>query len=76
VLDENGAIGAMGLALGLLAALALGRTVSGFLFGVASWDPVTYGVVTALVVGVIAAASLVPIRRVTRVVPADVLRDE
>jgi hypothetical protein len=43
---------------------------------VASWDPATYGVVTALVVGVIAAASLVPIRRVTRVVPADVLRDE
>jgi ABC-type lipoprotein release transport system permease subunit len=37
---------------------------------------VTYGAVIVLVLGVIVAASLVPVRRVTRLAPADVLRHE
>ena len=76
VLSESIVLGAVGIAVGLAAALALGRTLSGFLFGIVSWDPVTYGAVIVLVLGMIVAASLVPVRRVTRLAPADVLRHE
>ena len=76
MLGESVVVGVLGIAVGLAAALALQRTLSGFLFGIVGWDPVTYGAVIVLVLGVIVAASLVPVRRVTRLAPADVLRHE
>jgi ABC-type antimicrobial peptide transport system permease subunit len=50
--------------------------LASFLYAGTPQDPLACGVVVGLVAGVIGAASLVPIRRVTRVMPADVLREE
>jgi ABC-type lipoprotein release transport system permease subunit len=41
-----------------------------------AWDPATYGGVAPLVMAVVAAATLVPIRRIALVAPADVLKHE
>lgn len=75
-LGDSLKIALVGLAVGLAAALAVARILSGFLFGVTAWDPLTYAAVVALVIGVVTAASVVPVRRITRVAPADVLRCE
>lgn len=75
-LGESVRIALFGLAAGLATALALTQVLSGILFGVTAWDPLTYAVVVALVIGVVAGASLVPVCRITRVAPAEVLRCE
>jgi putative ABC transport system permease protein len=65
--------GAVGFGLGTLLARALGRLV----FGVASTpQPILLPVVLAIAAGVVAAGSLVPLRRMTRLNPAPVLRGE
>ena len=65
-----------GAVVGLVAAAALSRTISMFLFGVEPLDPVTFasvGVVLALTAGVAAAA---PAWRATRVDPVEAFRAE
>jgi putative ABC transport system permease protein len=59
----------VGVALGLVAALALGRLVESFLFGVTPRDPLT-------VLGAGATACLFPAIRAGRIDPAEVLRQE
>jgi putative ABC transport system permease protein len=76
VLGESVGLGGIGLGIGLLAALAVTRTVGAFLFGVATWDPVTYVSVSVVVLVVVAGATLIPIRRVANLAPSDVLRHE
>ena len=68
-------LSAIGVIVGLAAAAALGRVIQGQLFGIAPFDPVTFGGV-ALVLGASAAlASFVPARRATRLDPATALRE-
>jgi putative ABC transport system permease protein len=76
VLRQGMAVSAAGLALGLLATFASARVLSGFLFGVEPHDPVTLTLVAVLVLGVSAAACLLPARRATGVDPIEVLRAE
>jgi putative ABC transport system permease protein len=66
----------MGIAAGLIAALALGRIVTSMIYGVSSRDLVTFVGVTVLLILVSFAASLIPALRATRVDPLTVLRDE
>jgi putative ABC transport system permease protein len=61
---------------GIVAALAFSRLISGMLFGVSPGDPTTLVGVVALVVGVAALAALVPARRAARVEPMRVLRED
>jgi putative ABC transport system permease protein len=69
------ALAAAGVAVGLGAALALGRVIQGQLFGVTFLDPLTLGSV-ALVLGASAAlASFLPARRAARFDPASTLRE-
>jgi ABC-type antimicrobial peptide transport system permease subunit len=76
--------GAMQLALGLFLGLGLALAVATFagagiqniLFGVSARDPLTYGVVVALITVVSIVATLVPARRATRVDPMIALRAE
>lgn len=65
-----------GLAIGLAAALALGRVVESLLYGVTPGDPVTLAAVTLLLPAVASVAAYLPARRATRVDPVVALRAE
>lgn len=69
-------VAALGLAVGLVAALALTRVLAGFLFGVEPTDVPTYLGVSLLLLAVALAASVIPALRATRVDPVEVLRAE
>lgn len=73
---EGGRLAALGLALGLIAALALTRLMASLLFGVKPSDPVTLGVAAALLAFVALTACYIPARRATRVDPVVALRYE
>lgn len=66
----------IGLAAGLAVALAVGRVLSGLLFGVSVADPLTMSVVAAVLLIVAAAACYVPALRATRSDPLVALRYE
>jgi predicted permease len=76
VLAEGGRLAAAGVALGLIAALALTRLMSTLLFGVKPTDPITFIAVAAMLVCVALAACYIPARRATHVDPIIALRYE
>jgi predicted permease len=73
---EGGRLAALGLGLGLIAALALTRLMASMLYGVKPSDPLSLGVAAALLAVVAFAACYIPARRATRVDPLVALRYE
>jgi putative ABC transport system permease protein len=63
-----------GLAVGVVAALMLGRTISTFLYGVTSYDPLTFAVVIAVLLGTALVAGYLPGRRAAATDPVKALR--
>ena len=63
------------MSLNVAAALG-GSALRGLVFGVASFDPLTFLAVTLLVVAVGAASCYIPAMRATRIVPTVALRYE
>jgi putative ABC transport system permease protein len=63
-----------GIAVGLVAALAATRVLSSLLYSVGPHDPVTFGLVTMLLVLVAIVAALIPARSATSVNPIVALR--
>ena len=69
-------LAAMGVSIGLLAAIALRRFLSGLVHGVSPADPVTFVSSAVVLLGAAALAAYVPARRVTRADPRQVTRPE
>jgi ABC-type antimicrobial peptide transport system permease subunit len=63
-----------GCAVGLSAAVMLGRIVQGMLFGTAPTDPTVLAIVAAVTFIASVAATVIPARRATRVSPVTSLR--
>jgi hypothetical protein len=68
--------GAVGIGLGLFGAFWVTKLLTAFLFGTRPWDGGTYGAAALLLGLLCAAAATMAARRVTRVEPMRVLREE
>ena len=69
-------LGAMGAALGLLGALGLARLLGSLLFGVSATDAVSFARALVIVLGGVAAATLLPAWRASRTNPLTALRHQ
>jgi putative ABC transport system permease protein len=76
IVGEGMKVVMIGIGIGLVGALALGRTLSSLVFGVTVRDPMTFTVVAMILAGVALAACVVPARRAARVDPMVALRYE
>jgi ABC-type antimicrobial peptide transport system permease subunit len=66
----------LGVAMGIVGALALTRVLSSMLFGLTALDPSTYVGVAVVFTAVATAAVYLPARRATKVDPVIALRHE
>jgi ABC-type antimicrobial peptide transport system permease subunit len=76
VLGEGVRTMLIGIAIGLISALALARTVAHMLYGIAPSDPLTFVAVPIILAAVGLLACWIPARRATRVDPLVALRYE
>jgi putative ABC transport system permease protein len=65
-----------GLGVGLAGSLALGRALSGLLYGVPAYDPGTLATASAVLAAAALVACSMPARRAARIDPARALREE
>ena len=76
VMGQSTRLVALGLVVGAIGALIAGRALSGLLFGVKSWDPVSL-IGASLVLGAVATlAAWIPARRAIGIDPKEALRAE
>jgi len=66
----------VGSALGLAGMIVVARVLSGLLYQLSPWDPVTYGAVSLLLIGVALLACYLPARHAARIDPMAALRCE
>lgn len=76
VISPGMALSGAGVAIGCLMALGAAQALKHFLWGVAPNDPLTFAAVALGLLAVAALASFLPALRVTRLNPAQVLRNE
>ncbi|HUL72571.1 MAG TPA: FtsX-like permease family protein, partial [Vicinamibacterales bacterium] len=76
VLSDGLMVAAAGFAIGAIAALALGRTLASFEYGITARDPLSWALVSGVVAITVLAAAWLPARRAMRADPAQLLRQE
>jgi len=76
MLRQGMTLALLGIAAGSAVALALTRSVTGYLHGISPADPATFAAVATVLAGAAAAACLLPSRRAARIDPAIALRQE
>ena len=76
ILGEGARLALMGVAIGLVASLAVARLMSSLLFDIEATDPLTFVAVAVLLSLVALFASYVPARRAMKVDPMVALRYE
>jgi predicted permease len=76
VVGEGAKMATIGVALGVLGALACTRVLVQLLYGVKALDPLTFAAISMLLIGIATLASYVPARRAARVSPMEALRYE
>jgi putative ABC transport system permease protein len=76
VIGEGMLLTLIGMTIGMAAALGITRFLSDILYGVNANDPLTFGAITALLLGVASLACWLPARRATAVDPMIALRCE
>jgi ABC-type antimicrobial peptide transport system permease subunit len=70
------ALTAIGAAVGLVAALGVGRLMSSLLFGVGPMDPTAYVAAVMVTIAAAALASYLPAQRAAKIDPIETLRAE
>lgn len=76
VVREGAGLAVAGIAIGLVGALALTRTLTGLLYRTEATDAATFAATAVLLAGVALAASYLPARRAARVDPTEAMRSE
>lgn len=76
IVSHAGRLGAMGIAIGVVTAIALARVMATVVYGVSPRDAATYAIAAGFVLVVILLAGYLPARRATRVDPLVALRAE
>jgi ABC-type antimicrobial peptide transport system permease subunit len=76
VLQQSGAVAAIGLGIGLAGAFGMTRLMEALLFGVTPTDPLTYGTVSVALLAVTILASYLPARRAAGIDPVQALKSE
>jgi ABC-type antimicrobial peptide transport system permease subunit len=76
VVGQGARLALAGIALGVVAALALSRLMAGLLFGISAQDPLTFCLVSVTLGGAALLAAWLPALRAARIDPAVALRQE
>jgi putative ABC transport system permease protein len=76
VISEGMKLAMTGIAMGLMASLALTRLIQALLFGTSATDPLTYALITTLLILVSLLACWIPARRAAKVDPVVGLKYE
>jgi putative ABC transport system permease protein len=66
----------VGVVVGLIASLGLGRLLGALLFDVAPSDPITMFAVALILLAIAFGAAVLPARRATRISPTEAFRAE
>ena len=74
ILIQGMKLAGAGVAIGLLAATAMGRLLTSLLFGVTPFDPLTFVGGSAIFLVVAALAAIIPALRASRIPPAVALQ--